>query len=341
MPQPVNGLALLQEYQANEQAMAMAPLRQQALVSEIQARNQGMANDQQTLQMNMEAKRRSLDREQQTRGILANLQAGGDPEKMGQALMGTNPELGIKLIGLSRQQKQQGALERHQQAVEAFNQSRQGALELHQQAQENYNQARLVQMDNALTAKAAPPQPIVHTDAEGNLFERDRMTGKWTRAMGPEGPITSKIAGALNPAKLAEQDSLINSVTKQIDDLKSTITGNSGTLTGVVGPKGVVNRVYETVKGVVPGQQNEATPALTAQSKKELIVANVRKLISGGGVFSNQDAKRLDDALSMGLMSTEGSAIQGLDDLKSFLQSKRPNVKAQATNKPKAEDFFR
>lgn len=182
---------------------------------------------------------------------------------------------------------------------------------------ERYQQA--LELQRAGRTPAQPPAPQLVKDDQGNVLERDRQ-GNWTQAKGPDGkPIKSHIAGQVSP----EQSKNIDAVNNQIDDLLKEIEANTGTVSGVVGPAGAATRMYETAKGVIPGLQDSPTPALTAQSKKELIIANVRKLIAGGGVFSNQDAARLDNAISMGLFSTKGSAIQGLKDLKAFLKDKQ------------------
>lgn len=324
-------------------------------------------------------KMQAAQQEQQLRGVMA--QAGGDPAVAVKALLmqGTprSIELATHLKSLMPKPKEPYTVgpggQRFDENNNVVAQVPPNPLALKEKVEPNivrmmrasglsessprWNQI----LDNAMrkeseTAKQISPtivmpktEPPVQTyvDGAGKLWERQRG-GAWTPAkMGEGAPSMTdkvqKVPGVLNPAKVAEQNAQMDTVVKQIDELKATIEQNSGVASGVVGPKGFVNRAVETVRGIIPGQENADTPALTTQSKKELIVANVRKLIAGGGVFSNQDAKRLDNALSMGLMSTAGSAQKGLDDLKAFLQEKRQKMptQTQPTNKPKAEDFFR
>lgn len=138
-----------------------------------------------------------------------------------------------------------------------------------------------------------------------------------------------------------------SAIDQQITDLQKLIRVGEGTFTGTVGLKGIAGRTIETLSGLVPGNEFNVTPALQVQSKKELLIGSIRKLIDSG-TLSNQDKERLENAIGTGgsltSATTPGNAIQALDDLRKFLRMKLPrssNNGQAGDAKPKAEDFFR
>ena len=219
-----------------------------------------------------------------------------------------------------------------------------------QRATEEYQRGRLSQMANSLAQRPARPERII-TTAQGIFKETPQglvplVDPNTKKPLMPPMSATIDANSAFEQAKLTQQNSQIDNIIKQADELKALIEGNEGYIFGTVGPKGAAGRLYETAEGVVSEQKQ--TPALTADSKKELLIANIRKMVAGGGVFSNQDAKRIDNALSMGFFSTKSSALTGLEDVKSFLHGKKSLIKDANSNlnpssgsHPRAEDFFK
>jgi hypothetical protein len=221
----------------------------------------------------------------------------------------------------------------------------------------NPNDPRITLYNKAITHKVDPKSqgsnvtveaPVqTYTDGSGVLWERARG-GAWRKAVlapGSEGMTPKPLPGAAGASKAAlkqaEENNTYDSIINQIDDMRTHVKNNEGLVTGTVGPKGLANRMYEVGAGVVGA--DVPTPALDLQNKKELIIANVRKLVAGGGQFSNQDALRVERALGTGLMANPGNTLRALDDLKALIQSKRGGTAGTtgSVSKPKAEDFFR
>lgn len=170
------------------------------------------------------------------------------------------------------------------------------------------------------------------------LYNEDKYkTGDKTGVLG--GSKVSTTAGT-KTAKAEEQNATIDEIMRQIDEMKMHVKNNEGTFSGTVGPKGAVNRLFETGAGVVGA--DVSTPALELESKKELLIANIRKLVAGGGQFTDKDAKRVESSLGTGMMANPKNTLKSMDDLITFMKSKRGGGKKDnASSRPKAEDFFR
>lgn len=191
------------------------------------------------------------------------------------------------------------------------------------------------------------PPVQTYTDGDGKLWERKRGGG-WTPAVmgvGQPGMVPRPKPGAAadkaKATRTSEENKLYDSIDRQIDELATHVKNNEGTVTGTVGPKGLANRIYEVAAGAA--NIDVPTPALDLQNKKELIIANARKLVAGGGVFTNKDAERVEAALGTGFMANPNNTARALADLKVFIKDKRgqtPNS-PRPDNAPKAEDFFR
>ena len=193
-----------------------------------------------------------------------------------------------------------------------------------------------------------PPNPAqespvqTHTDSEGKVWEKTRG-GPWRPAILPNG---TQMTSGTAPAKAASQDETFDAIDKQIVELQQLIRNNEGLGTGTVGPKGLVSRVAETVSGLIPGNEFAPTPALSADSKKELIVANIRNLMDKGQL-SKDDRQRIDNALgTSGLLTTAGNAIDNLESVRNFLKAKKTKkniiIPTEGNaGKAKFEDFIR
>lgn len=218
-------------------------------------------------------------------------------------------------------------------------------------AKTNPNDPRLKIYDAAILHQTNPqaqriinmPQPLpvqMHTDNEGNLWERARG-GNWTRAMAGDKQLTTRMPGNAEAKQLTAQQAM-SAINEQITELQNHIKSSEGVVSGTVGVKGLVGRVSETGIGLIPGHEFDRTPALDAQSKKELIIGNIRSLLDSGH-FSNEDKRRAEQAIgTSGLLTTPGNAVNSLENLRTFLKAKTPaKAPAAPSGTPSAEDFFR
>ena len=124
--------------------------------------------------------------------------------------------------------------------------------------------------------------------------------------------------GVRKEAAAAADDALtVDSVRQRVAKMAALIQGN----TGVVGPLGIARRVGEAAGGmVVP---NIPTPALDYENEKNLMVADVRKLIEKDPNLSNQERETLSRTLGGGTLQSPGSAIRTLNNVLQFIEGKK------------------
>lgn len=133
-------------------------------------------------------------------------------------------------------------------------------------------------------------------------------------------PPGGKTGGGLAKGALTPQAA--GTATKLIEGMQRDIVAGEGVVSGVVGPKGMVNRWMETGRGLIPGQQFAPTPALDFDAKKEINIAILRKTINPDPNWTKADRQNF-----MRLMGeyetagTAGSAARALEGLKSFINS--------------------
>lgn len=163
-----------------------------------------------------------------------------------------------------------------------------------------------------LTASLRQPQvdPLVE------IADPSSPTGRryQPRSQASGQPAPAPAGGASNTRKADEQANAVDLTNQLIDEAETLIKNNSGTLTGVVGPKGMLGRGVETVKGTVdPGAP---TPAIDFKNKTNAIIAIARKAISTDTNLSNQDRQRLEEIAGGGVFTTDSSALKALADLR-------------------------
>ena len=97
---------------------------------------------------------------------------------------------------------------------------------------------------------------------------------------------------------------------------------------GVVGPAGIASRVGETAAGVVnPAIQ---TPALDYDNEKNLLLAEVRKMVEKDQNLSNEERATLQKTLGGGTLQTSGSALRTLSNVLNYVENKRLTGKGRA-----------
>lgn len=138
------------------------------------------------------------------------------------------------------------------------------------------------------------------------------------------------------------------SIDRLAAELQRDIAAGEGTATGTVGIKGAITRVMEAGNAVLPGQAFNDTPALNVQSRKELLIGQIKELFDKG-VLSNQDKQRIESALGVNrIITSPRAAINGIGEVRKILAEKKHSagiadniVPPNSDSKPKAEDFFR
>ena len=271
------------------------------------------------------------NQQEQMAAMRGALSGGGQPdlERVGQAMLASGNMRGSNLIAEGRKQKAEAFSERDR--------SRRADL-----------MAQIEARKAAAAEAAAGNAPVqTYTDGQGVLWEKPRGRD-WIKARiaGGQGEMTPKpqVAGVKSLMKASEQSQTLDAITRQIDELDAHISKNEGMVSGTVGPKGLANRLYEVGAGVAG--VGMSTPALETQSKKELLIANIRKMVSGSGVFTNKDADRVEAAIGVGIMANPANTKRALADLRTFVNEKRASVPAASSQspsgkKPRAEDYFR
>lgn len=157
----------------------------------------------------------------------------------------------------------------------------------------------------------------------------------------PSGGGEPKITPVGEPAppesRRADKGVPLEAIESQIDDMITLIKTGEGKFTGVVGPKSIIGKAVETGRGLVDPMA--PTPAIDFDAQKQLLIANLRKDIAGGGTFSNKDAERIEMALGAAeRASTPGAAIRALQNIKEFVRNRRmTGTKKEAPKKPVTE----
>ena len=128
----------------------------------------------------------------------------------------------------------------------------------------------------------------------------------------PPSPAAVKAA-----AGRAEQEATVESIRARVNRMSGLIQGN----TGIVGPAGIARRMGETAAGVVaPGVP---TPAIDYENEKNLMVADIRKMIEKDPNLSNRERETLSQTLGGGTMQTPGSAVRTLNNVLQFIEGKK------------------
>ena len=119
--------------------------------------------------------------------------------------------------------------------------------------------------------------------------------------------------------ELVETATTIESVRARVSRMSSLIQQNQA----VVGPAGMARRYGEAAMGIVPGAGNMPTPALDYENEKNLMIADVRKLIEKDPNLSNQERETLSRTLGGGTLQTPGSAVRTLNNVLNFIEGKK------------------
>jgi hypothetical protein len=152
------------------------------------------------------------------------------------------------------------------------------------------------------------------TGKEGHYTIGKDGTLRWDAIQPIPAPGSKKEASAA-----ADEALTVESVRQRVNRMSSLIQGNIG----IVGPGGIARRIGETAAGAIPGVGGIPTPALDYENEKNLMVADVRKLIEKDPNLSNQERETLSRTLGGGVMQTPGSAVRTLNNVLSFIEGKK------------------
>lgn len=120
-------------------------------------------------------------------------------------------------------------------------------------------------------------------------------------------------------AVAAENELTIQNVRDRVNKMSALIQGN----TAIVGPAGIARRIGEATVGAIPGAGGIPTPALDYENEKNLMVADIRKLIEKDPNLSNQERETLSRTLGGGTLQSPGSAIRTLSNVLNFIEGKK------------------
>ena len=175
--------------------------------------------------------------------------------------------------------------------------------------------------DGMARLAASLRQPVAPTITEvadpadpTRAIKIDARTGAKIGDAPPKPPTAAAVKASDEASK---EQATVESVRQRVNKMSSLIQGN----TGVVGPAGVARRVGEAAVGVVaPGVP---TPAIDYENEKNLLLADVRKLVEKDPNLSNQERETLSRTLGGGTMQTPGSAIRTLNNVLGFIENKK------------------
>ena len=157
-------------------------------------------------------------------------------------------------------------------------------------------------------------------DASGKIIKGAYQVGRDGKLIfTPIGEAPPTAAAAKAAKEAGEQELTVDSVRARVKRMSELIQGNAG----VVGPAGIARRMGETVVGAIPGAGGIPTPAIDYENEKNLMVADVRKLIEKDPNLSNQERETLSRTLGSGTFQTPGSAIRTLNNVVSFIEGKK------------------
>ena len=174
---------------------------------------------------------------------------------------------------------------------------------------------------NMVRLAASLRQPVAPTVTEvadptdpTKSIKIDARTGAKIGDAPPKPPNAAAVKASDEASK---EQATVESVRQRVNKMSSLIQGN----TGIVGPAGVARRVGEAAAGVVaPGVP---TPAIDYENEKNLLLADVRKLVEKDPNLSNQERETLSRTLGGGTMQTPGSAIRTLNNVIGFIENKK------------------